>query len=320
MKKEELIKRIDNWKGRASSNSKLLTGTIGISKIQEEEINNLIEERDYGINANGNKVKWTDTKAGKLKKLIHKRDVDPLPKTLKTELIRMYRQIKHKRTFYMTNKYVQKGILEEEEGISIYQDYRNEVLGINTLFIKNEIRLYGEYTEGEPDLSDTNNVKDCNEGFDTKCSWELDTFPLENDKLDTNYEIQNQTYMDLTGTDKWTTAYVLVNASATHVIKETEKYFFAYGNPSDEDEMHDKYIEACREVEKRLIFDRARFESRYPFYDWHISKEEWEEEGYDIPLEDRVVEKVSYRNDKTIESIKNRVIFGRKFMLKIAKG
>ena len=66
-----------------------------------------------------------------------------------------------------------------------------------------------------------------------------------------------------------------------------------------------------KELEIQLIFDYDRFVERNPFHNMEIKKEEW---VYDIPLKDRVVEKVSYYNQDTIEKIKERIEISRKYL------
>lgn len=82
------MKKLDfsNHLFRASSSSKLTTGSIGITKDQENEIEALKNERDTGINVNGRKVKWTENKQQRLTKLLNDKNFPEIPKTMETEL------------------------------------------------------------------------------------------------------------------------------------------------------------------------------------------------------------------------------------------
>ena len=305
-----------NYLFRASQLSKLTVGNIGLSEAQGKRISELEYERDKGINLNGNKVKWTNNKNDEYKKLIKIRDEEPIPKTLQTELRKIHRAEKYNRTFSFTNKYVQKGILMEEDGITVYNHWCLK-MGRKVFFKKNDKRLYNEFISGEPDLCDSNDIENCEEGFDIKCSWDLDTFPFNGDKLDKSYEYQNQGYLWLTGAKRWKTVYVLVNAPDHLIHNEKQKIYYGLGAPVDGSELYNKYIQLCKEIEQRMIFNRAEFEKRFPLFDWETTKEEWEEGGFDIPIEDRVIEKDTTPNQELIDDLKERIKFSRQYLNKL---
>lgn len=307
-----------NWNEyefRCSQLYKIMTGTINSTVDYSKEIKDLEEERDKGVNKNGNKAKWTTTKKEKLESLISKKNKpwhELLPKTMKTELRKIFRSEKYNRTFSFTNKFVEKGIAQEEDGITTLQTYRKDVLGIMTYFTKNTKRKHNGFISGESDLTDTNDFDNCNEGFDIKCSWDLDTFPFKEDSLDYGYELQNQGYMWLSGAKKWTTCYVLVNVTEDLLHKEKMKWFYVMGSPTNEDDKnYDNYIKKCKELEIQLIFDYDRFVDKNPFHDMEIKKEDW---VYDIPLKDRVVEKVTYYNQDTINKVIERIQISRNYL------
>jgi len=207
---------------------------------------------------------------------------------------------------------------EEEEAISTYQKYLKEI-GRNVFLLKNKERFYGDYFQGEPDLFDSIDPKLRTEGFDIKCSWNLDTFPFKEDDLDDQYEWQNQVYMHLTGLKKWTTAHVLVNVSEDGLYKEKLKWYYALkkGNtfPDDQDSPYfEEYQKRCHEIERMLIFDYDRFVDINPYHQMTIPREEWFGEGYDIPIVERVVEKVSEYSPEKLEYLTERAILGREYM------
>tara|TARA_R110000772_G_scaffold65896_1_gene147064 strand:+ start:472 stop:1431 length:960 start_codon:yes stop_codon:yes gene_type:complete len=310
------------YKFRSSQVHKLLTGTIVNDAELDVKINELVNKRDVLVHEN-KRLKWTDTNISDLAKLIEKKNLpvfSRLPKTMISELRKIHRAETFGRNFSFTNKYVQKGIEQEEAAITIYQYYRNRVLKIPTFFINNKERLYNDWISGEADLTDTNNFKECNEGYDTKCSWELDTFPFPEDVLDPSYEVQNQCYMWLSSTGKWITASVLVNCTERLLDNEKKKWFYSMGSPMNEDDKnYSEYIEKAKETEKKLIFEYDKFVSDNPGHLLEITREEWYENDYDIPLKDRVIEKHSVRNESTIEEIKTRITISRDYLAHLSK-
>lgn len=331
------MRKIDwsKYKFRCSQLYKINVGTIGIKENQEEQIKELIQERDEGINVNGNKCKWTAPKEEKLVALIKKRDApwyDQLPATMKTELRAIHRAERYNRNFVFTNKYIQKGLAQEEEAITTLQKYRNEIIGERTFFVKNGERLtHHDYWTGEPDirpmLFTVGQYKGMKVGFDTKCSWDLSSFPYPEDPLVQQYEDQNQGYIELEDVDGWITASVLVNGTEEQVHNEKLKWYYALktkdGMPDEPDhKYHNEYIEKCKEVERMMIFDYDRFMALNPFHQMEHTREEWMNmenprtgrKGLDIPLEERVVEKFTLRSEQWSNDTKERVELGRKYL------
>jgi len=140
----------------------------------------------------------TPTMETKLADLIFKRDNTILSKGAKTALRKIRREIKFSRRKELKSKYLKKGIQFEEEAIDFLSIWHNR------LFTNNKLRVEDDYFSGEVDIT---------EGYDTKCSWELDTLPDPIEALDTLYEYQNRVYMRLHNAEQWTTSYVLINAT-----------------------------------------------------------------------------------------------------------
>lgn len=315
------MKTIDfnNYKFRASQSHFLMTGTIGLTDLQKDEMSNYIARKK--ANENGEKDEkgklvppLTANMEEKLKSLIEANEKQELPKTMINELRKIHRAETFNRNFVWTNKYVQKGVLQEEEAITLYQDYRKQVLGINTFFTKNTERLTNDYFSGEWDLPTLADVKKMNEGFDIKNSWSLETFPFKEDDLSDQYFWQNQVYMDLTGAEKWTTVFCLVNGTEHLVNNEKQKHFYALNMPNEESELYQEYLKKCRDVEKMMIFDYDRFISANPYHNMEIGRDEWYGEGFDIPLEFRVMEKTVYRDESAINDLKHRARIARKYL------
>jgi len=311
------MEKFKQYRFRASQSFYLDVGTIGVTENQDQEISDLLYEKEHGINANGNKVKFTDKKAEKLATLQTKKSNKELPKTMKTELRKIHRAEKFNRNFLFTNKFVQKGLSEEEEAITTYINYRKKVLGIRTHFSKNDLRLFNDFFQGEPDINPflDNELK---KGADTKCSWSLDSFPYPEDTLDNRYECQNQVYMDLTGADVWETVYVLVNASEDLIHKEKQKWFYALQMPGEvEHKYYKEYVQKCKEIEKMMIFDYDRFVEINPSHIMEYSRSEWFAEGNDIPLKNRVCIKTSIKDEDKIQKLRDRATIARKYLLSL---
>lgn len=308
----------DNFLFRASNGYFLTVGNIGITKSQEEEIDALKLERDTGLNVNGNKVNWTDNKKQKLDKLLDIKENPSIPKTMETELRKIFRSVKYNRHFMFTNKYVQKGLSQEEESFSVYQQYLKEIKGIDAILINNKERLNGTLFTGESDVS-KGFYKKYKWGFDIKTSWSLETFPFKDDKLDANYECQDLVYMDLIKElqgielEHFKTSYILVNSTEDTLYKEKMKHFYANDvHKSDENEK--KYTDICMDLEKLHIVDYDRFVLLNPNHDLVISREEWYGNDLDIPLIDRVVEKTVFPNEEKTNLMKERAILCREIL------
>lgn len=99
------------------------------------------------------------------------------------------------------SKYLDKGIICEDEAIRLY----NEVHF--TDLVKNTERRNNGLISGECDLYIPKK-----RGIDIKCSWSLDTFPvLTEDCHDKDYEWQCRGYMMLFDVPVWDVAYCLVS-------------------------------------------------------------------------------------------------------------
>lgn len=211
----------------------------------------------------------------------------------------LYREYKFQRRQEFSSKYIEKGVQQEEDAITLLSLYLKRML------FKNAHRLTNDFITGEPDVFIGESIDKAEEGYDTKCSWSVWTFPFEG-PLDPKYYWQNMGYMALTGAKRWTTAYTLVNASAHQITSEKNKIWYAMGCP---DETSDRYIEKRIEVEKNMIFDMAQFIDDNPGYD--LDCPDWK---YDIPLSERIKLFTVERDDQAIQMIYDRVTACRRFM------
>lgn len=301
-----------NYKFRCSQLFLLMTGTIGLTEKEQAKLDGLVERKAEGAKP------LTSNMEIDLKNLIIKKNDKSLPKTMLSELRKIHRAETYNRNFSFSTKYTQKGIQEEDEAITLYMNYRNSI-GIKTFFMKNDTRLFNDWISGEPDLGENKPIDQWEEGWDIKCSWDLSTFPFPEDELVKNYYWQNQGYMLLTGAKKWTTVSTLVNGSERLINNEKQKHYYALDAPAENEKYFDEYISKCRDIEKQMIFDYDRFVKINPGHLLEITKEEWFGEGYDIPLEDRIIEKTVEFDESAIEDLKERIAIARKYLNSLNK-
>lgn len=224
----------------------------------------------------------------KLKKLEPLKDVPVLSDGCKTHLCDLYTVVTTGRTRDIKNKYLEKGLLLEEDAITQYS------LLTGTFFQKNKLRKYNEYVDGEMDFPDEFTA------YDTKVSWDIFTFNRTMAKpILPLYHWQLDGYMWLYNKPKGRLVYTLLN-TPEHLIQLEEKKLkydlfgtqqnFDYA-PPQEREMFD---EACKELRLKMTYD-------------------------DIPLKDKVITFDIERSEERIERIKQRVIDCRYFLNNITK-
>lgn len=287
----------DKWTCRASGLSKIM-GKMGISEAQQATLATLDAKTTSG-------KALTENQKVEYNRLMVKKMNPELPATAQSELRKAWRSAKYNRGFQFTNKYVQKGIAQEEEAITLLSRTLDR-----PLFRWKKGRLNGKFFQGLPD------VVELEAGFDTKCSWNLATFPFPGDDLESDYEWQNQAYMKLCDREVWYTTKVLVNTTERLLYNEKMKWFYALGSPDADSEDFEEYERQAREVEKDMIFDYARFQNHYPHHVLLHTPEEW---VYDIPPEDRIVFLKSERSEQMIKEAEERVVICRKYLNELVK-
>ena len=226
---------------RASSFANLLVKNkdASITDVQLARIDELIYEMENGLNKNGNKVKWTENKSDELEKLVQKRDAKPeLSTTAKKEVQKIWLQNEKGFIKNLDNKYVMKGLYNEETGIELIGDIEGQ------FFLKNEERITIGNITGECDIIHTYNsvdelpewrklMEDGETKFplkvvkDVKCSFDAETFM--NAEFSSMYETQLRVYMMLYNADEAHLQYCLTDAP-DHIFEiETWKIKNKYG-------------------------------------------------------------------------------------------
>lgn len=219
--------------------------------------------------------------------------------TTQTHLVDCYVSWMYGRREEVDGKMLEKGNEREEDSITLIS------LVNKKFYKKNSIRLTNEWITGEWDLSDGDPIE---ETLDAKTSWSAHTFfRAKNKGLDPNYEWQGHGYMMLTGADKHTVCYCLVNGTAQAITDEKRRLMWRLGESDPE------YIRRCKQIEINHIFDLFAFKEENPGFDFHNDLSEWK---HDIPMEDRLHKFTFARDETKIEAIKNRVIQCREWISK----
>lgn len=131
---------------------------------------------------------------------------DTLSAGPKTFLGNLFKQELFDKTDEIKSKYLEKGLLVEQESIDLY----NEVHG--TSYEKNTLRHDNAYITGEPDIAKVMFLDGEDILIDIKSSWDHKTFPLTNEDIpNKDYYWQLQGYMDLMNQRTSKLVYCLVD-------------------------------------------------------------------------------------------------------------
>jgi hypothetical protein len=172
-----------------------MAGSIGLTDKQVETYNAL------SIRKGGEGKPLTANMEVELADLQQKKDNPELPAGAKTYCKKWLKERLYQRWRELSNKYIEKGNLCEEDGFTLMAVQLN--LG---MVFKNTQRKNNGSIMGEWDLFVDNVV------YDNKASWDLETFPMFETKPDPDYVWQLQGYMELTGADKSVLAHTLNDA------------------------------------------------------------------------------------------------------------
>lgn len=286
---------------RASCSGEIMTAGAEITEKQLETISDLLTK----AKAKG----LTDIQRASLAALIEKRDNPELGDVCKKRLVKIWAKERHGREEEIKSRYLKKGSVGEEDGISLFSRVKGR------FYKKNTIRITNRYVSGEPDLSDTetDNIQDAEEIIDIKSSWSLITFL--NSKLDAtinpHYKWQGHTYMALVPkANRFRLVYALINTPAFLINDEKRKLAYEM-NLTSMDSIDPDYILACQQIEKNHIFDMPLFMQQNLGYDFRT--EEWLKE-WDIPMVDRIHEFVIQRDEAAIDKMYKKIPRCRKYL------
>ena len=215
------------------------------------------------------------------------RTKEEIGETAKAHLLECYVNKKYGRFKDITNKFIEKGLLAEEDSIDLYTLVKDK------LFIKNEELIENDFFVGTPDLFEGETIMKADVIIDLKTSWDVFTFFQSMHKsVDKKYFWQLQAYMDLTGAKEGRLVYCLVNTPYKLVEDEKKKLTWTMAVIDPEEDK--AYIEACRRIDLNSNYD-------------------------DIPMEDKYIEFIIPRNQEAIDKAHERVKFSRNFLNALIK-
>lgn len=134
---------------------------------------------------------------------------ETLSKTTQTYCQDWVKEQLYNRRKEFTSKYTDKGIIVEDNSIDTYAEFK----GIPML-LKNEKYYEDDFFTGTPDIVLPKLV------VDIKSSWNAFTFPLFETEVESNYFLQAQIYMHLTGVHKFELAYILSDTPQLQIERE----------------------------------------------------------------------------------------------------
>lgn len=158
------------------------------------------------------KTKKTDEEKAMLAPLLEQ----SLSAGAKTAIGKMAKELMYSYQLNVTGKYMDKGLIVEDQAIELY----NSVFF--TEHVKNTVRLTNKWITGECDI-----IMPGKKGIDIKSSWSLDTFPaLSEDGEEGLYEWQCRGYMMLWEVPEWDVAYCMVDTPDELIKYEQEDLHF----------------------------------------------------------------------------------------------
>lgn len=206
------------------------------------------------------------------------RTKEELGETAKAHLMECYVSRKYGRRKDVTNKFIEKGLLAEEDSLDLYTLVKDQ------LFIKNQETIENSYFIGTPDII----VGESEIVIDIKTSWDIFTFFSTIHKpMNKDYYWQLQSYMDLIGARSAKLVYCLVNTPFKLIEDQKKKLMWTMG--VIDPEADEAYIKACEMVDKNSNYD-------------------------DIPMEERYMEFPIERDQDAIDKAHERVEFCRNFL------
>lgn len=240
----------ENWRPRASQFGYLLTNLPEFTSDDNKKLQDLLDDKIMGVNLNGNKTKWTDTKQLEVDKLEQrKKCIDTLPDGAITKLEEIFDAIFWKRKKLLQNKYLEKGNINEEDSLEL----KGDVDGVS--YWKNNEFFDNGFVCGTPD-----NVSD--KLRDIKSNYEFDTFKRAD--ITSLYCWQIKAYMWLTGLKEGELVFALTNSPAHRIEAEKKSMWFSMGQPDYEEE---RWVVAASQLEMNHIYDIEKFKEDFPSYD-----------------------------------------------------
>jgi hypothetical protein len=227
-----------------------------------------------------------------------------LSETTKSALLEVYVQQKYKRYKEISNKYIEKGLAVENDAIDMWRRERKQIV------FKNEQKFRNQFVVGTPDLLVIDDNDKCLNVPDIKSSWDIHTFiDAKVNDLSKDYFWQGQAYMWLTGAPIATFCFVLVNAPLQMI--NDEKYRLARRMNLIDAQSDPIFIQKAKNIERAMIYDMQQFLNDYPDANLETDLSEW---VYDIPVQERIHEKVVEFDADAIAKLQERIPMWREYL------
>ena len=198
------------------------------------------------------------------------------------------------RTKVIKSKYLEKGTFNEQEAIEL----ANRVLGEN--FTKNDVRMFNDYLTGECDCIDPNKIADI------KCSWDLFTFRESIIKLNTDYEWQGRSYMELYDRNEFWLIYCLTDTPYWIVEKELKYMMNEVGEIEDSAKAYQLIINS--------VYTKKAFTELVEMQHAFTKIPQIEDNFIEIPEKDRVFVFKVQRDKAKTDSLYSRIKEARQFL------
>jgi hypothetical protein len=293
----ENIEKFDNglifkdFRFRCHRLGDIMTNLPGLTAAEEKKMETLAIRK---IDAKKGKSRdLTPLMEEELQGLIDKKNRDDvLPTGAKSYLDDVFDEVYWRRKRILTNKYLDKGLMNEQDVLALHSRIDNDY------YEKNKNRFFNDYLEGTPDNISNETVRDAKANFD------LESFRKAH--LSTQYLWQLKGYMWLTGLKKAQLMYGLVNNPLHQLTNANNTLFYQMGNPDDDDE---EFLKAKMQIERNMIFDHNLFIEEYPQYRFYNPIMD-----FDMPEISRVKKFDISLEDNDILNMKTRVTLARIYL------
>jgi hypothetical protein len=161
---------------------------------------------------------------------------------------------------YVTSKHMEKGILNESEGLSMYRSSVGGSFEIDAV----KQRLLNNYCSGEPDLIHDGIV------VDIKNSWSANSFPWWDEEIkNKSYLYQLQSYLWLSGLKSAKLVYTLTTTPEHIRMQEIQRLWFRLMDKPENAIKEQFEVEemASEIINKEMVFDHIPIRNRVKIFE-----------------------------------------------------
>lgn len=161
---------------------------------------------------------------------------------------------------YVTSKHMEKGILNESEGLSMYRSSVGGSFEIDAV----KQRLMNNYCSGEPDLIHDGIV------VDIKNSWSANSFPWWDEEIkNKSYLYQLQSYLWLSGLKSAKLVYTLTTTPEHIRMQEIQRLWFRLMDKPENAIKEQFEVEemASEIINKEMVFDHIPIRNRVKIFE-----------------------------------------------------